>query len=156
MEGIAAAAWTPYARPMEGTRVRRNGLRKFVAWRRLLIREDILLTLLRQERNLLNIYRPTSSKAAQLCFHGARACEAPKSQSRDVSSTARFSFVPSFLAPSERSNARWSANFNYYISIACFRPEFQIAGRSLRITGRGAGPQRTVKVDRIDTLLKER
>jgi hypothetical protein len=31
MEGIATAACKPYARPMEGMRLRRNGLRRLVA-----------------------------------------------------------------------------------------------------------------------------
>ena len=34
MEGMATAAWRPYARPIEGRRVERKGVLKEVAWRR--------------------------------------------------------------------------------------------------------------------------
>ena len=38
MEGTATAAWMPNAVATEGTRVRRKGLEKFVAWSRVLMR----------------------------------------------------------------------------------------------------------------------
>jgi hypothetical protein len=34
MEGIATAVWIANAAPIEGTSVRRKGLRKLVTWRR--------------------------------------------------------------------------------------------------------------------------
>lgn len=44
MDGIATAACMPYARPMDGTRVRRKGFLKFVAWRRRRNRDGMLRT----------------------------------------------------------------------------------------------------------------